>query len=46
MTSLQIYGLVAPFVLAGLGWALAWWNLHTIEQHRRGNRNKHSQPAE
>ena len=39
MTSLQLYGLAAPFVLAGLGWALVWWNARDIDRHRRDSRH-------
>jgi hypothetical protein len=46
MTSMQIYGLVAPFVLAGLGWLVAWWSHHTIMKHRRDAKSGHARPAE
>lgn len=38
MTPLQIYGLVAPFILAGLGWMLVWWTGRDIDRHHLGKR--------
>ena len=36
MTAIQIYGLVAPLVLAGCAWIIVEWQLRVIEKHRRG----------
>jgi len=30
MTSIQVYGLVAPFLVMGLGWFAYWWNHREI----------------
>lgn len=45
-TSMQIYGLVVPFVLGGFAWLATWWNHCAIIRCRRGNRSDHPQPAE
>jgi hypothetical protein len=35
MTSLEIYGLAAPFILGGAGWVLAIWaRRHAERTHR------------
>ena len=34
MTAIQIYGLVAPLVLAGCAWIIVEWQLRVIEKHR------------
>jgi hypothetical protein len=46
MTTVQIYGLAAPFILAGLGWMLVWWNAREIDRHRRGGRPLRTSAAE
>jgi cbb3-type cytochrome oxidase maturation protein len=35
MTSLEIYLIVAPLVLAGLGWAVYWWIVRNDRQNPR-----------
>jgi hypothetical protein len=42
MTSIEVYGLVMPFVLLGMGWLAVWWNRSEIARlrgHRPGPRH-------
>jgi hypothetical protein len=42
MTSIEVYGLVMPFVLLSVGWLAVWWNHREIAQlrgHRPGARH-------
>jgi hypothetical protein len=34
MTSIEVYGLVVPFVLLGVGWLAVWWNHREIARLR------------
>ena len=34
MTSIEVYGLVAPFVVLGMGWLAVWWNHREIARLR------------
>jgi hypothetical protein len=43
---LQIYGLVAPFVLAAAGWALALWSHHQSIRAQKLPNNQLTNPAE
>jgi len=46
MTALQVYGLVMPFVLLGLGWLAAWWSHRESERSRREIGAERAKPAE
>lgn len=45
MTGLQIYGLVVPFVLLGLGWLAGWLNHRATVRSRQGKRPHHVRAA-
>jgi hypothetical protein len=45
MTSIQVYGLVAPFILLGVGWLAVWWNHYDNERNRRRAGLKQQDPA-
>ena len=46
MTSLEVYGLVSPFVLLALGWLAVWWNHVDIKRLRGERTAARPRPAE
>ncbi len=46
MTSIQVYGLAAPFFLMGLGWLAYWWNHREIMRLREARTAARPNPAE
>jgi len=43
---MQIYGLVASFLVLALGGLAVWWDYRTITKHRRDAKSGHARPAE
>jgi hypothetical protein len=46
MTPTQVYGLIAPFFVMGLGWLAYWWNHRAVTRLRRGDPAIRPGPAE
>jgi hypothetical protein len=46
MTSIEVYGLVSPFVLLALGWLAVWWNHREIMRLRGERPPGRPSPAE
>jgi hypothetical protein len=46
MTSMQIYGLAASFLVLALGGLAVWWDYRTVMKHRRDAKSEHAQSAE
>jgi hypothetical protein len=46
MTSLEIYGLLAPFILFGVCTGIAWWAHHQAVQDHVPSKRRQAHPAE
>ena len=46
MTSIQVYGLIAPFFVMGLGWLAYWWNHREVMRLRGDHPAARPGPAE
>jgi hypothetical protein len=46
MTSIEVYGLAAPFLVMGLGWFAYWWNHREIMRLRGEHPAARHNPAE
>ena len=46
MTSLEVHGLVAPFVLFGICAGIAWWSHHQAARENVVSKPNRAHPAE
>ena len=46
MSTIEIYGLVAPFILAAWGWGLVWYSHYETRRTRRNGRGHAAKAAE